>query len=362
MDAFQQAQSLRYLDDTKLKTHYIDPKNINNYEAGLALNSLKISKEITPDIYKSLEDTCSSLKLDINCVKAYVTSSSEIQASCMSFNKESCLITFTSKIINLLNFEELKFVMGHEIGHFLLGHNIEDIIPLESKEGYIKKRAQEISVDRIGLWACKDLDIATRSIIKTLSGLDENYIKFNMQAFLNQLDSSMAKNEETGQFSTHPSFLLRAKALLRFSLSDPYQNYVKNSKGSNLTEIDILIQKDLDTYIDKELRQDIKTGKESISFWCYSYAFVKKGTFTKENQNILKEKFGKEMKDKLINMIKDKSTNEAIKSCKERLLTSIKSFKAMAPTTAKKDLNLIILEVESETKQKDFFNEILKEI
>ena len=44
------------------------------------------------------------------------------------------------------------------------------------------------------------------------------------------------------------------------------------------------------------------------------------------------------------------------------LLTSIKSFKAMAPTTAKKDLNLIILEVESETKQKDFFNEILKEI
>lgn len=362
MDAFQQAQSLRYLDDTKLKTHYIDPKNINNYEAGLALNSLKISKEITPDIYKSLEDTCSSLKLDINCVKAYVTSSSEIQASCMSFNKESCLITFTSKIINLLNFEELKFVMGHEIGHFLLGHNIEDIIPLESKEGYIKKRAQEISVDRIGLWACKDLDIATRSIIKTLSGLDENYIKFNMQAFLNQLDSSMAKNEETGQFSTHPSFLLRAKALLRFSLSDPYQNYVKNSKGSNLTEIDILIQKDLDTYIDKELRQDIKTGKENIFFWCYSYAFVKKGTFTKENQNILKEKFGKEMKDKLINMIKDKSTNEAIKSCKERLLTSIKSFKAMAPTTAKKDLNLIILEVESETKQKDFFNEILKEI
>lgn len=362
MDAFQQAQSLRYLDDTKLKTHYIDPKNINNYEAGLALNSLKISKEITPDIYKSLEDTCSSLKLDINCVKAYVTSSSEIQASCMSFNKESCLITFTSKIINLLNFEELKFVMGHEIGHFLLGHNIEDIIPLESKEGYIKKRAQEISVDRIGLWACKDLDIATRSIIKTLSGLDENYIKFNMQAFLNQLDSSMAKNEETGQFSTHPSFLLRAKALLRFSLSDPYQNYVKNSKGSNLTEIDILIQKDLDTYIDKELRQDIKTGKENISFWSYSYAFVKKGTFTKENQNILKEKFGKEMKDKLINMIKDKSTNEAIKSCKERLLTSIKSFKAMAPTTAKKDLNLIILEVESETKQKDFFNEILKEI
>ncbi len=362
MDAFEQAQSIRYLDDTRLKTHFIDPKNINNYEAGLALNSLKISKEITPDIFNSLEETCNSLKLNINCVKAYVSSSSEIQASCMSFNKESCLITLTSKIVNLLSFEELKFVMGHEIGHFLLGHNIEEILSLESKESYIKKRAQEISVDRIGLWACKDLNIATRAIIKTLSGLDENYIKFNMQAFLNQLDSSVAKNEESGQFSTHPSFVLRAKALLRFSLSDPFQRFVKNSKGSDLTEIDELIQKDLDTYIDGELRQDIKKGKENIFFWCYSYAFVKKGSFTKENQNILKQKFGKEMNDKLINMIKDKSTDEVINSCKEKLLTSIKSFKTMAPTKAKKDLNLIILEVESETNQKDFFNEILKEI
>ena len=48
--------------------------------------------------------------------------------------------------------------MGHELGHFLLGHNIEEQHLVESQEGYIKKRAQEISVDRIGLLACRDIN------------------------------------------------------------------------------------------------------------------------------------------------------------------------------------------------------------
>ena len=82
----------------------------------------------------------------------------------MSFNDENCIITLTSAVINLLEFNEIKFILGHELGHFLLSHNIEENINLESQEGYIKKRAQEISVDRIGLLACKDINIATKAI------------------------------------------------------------------------------------------------------------------------------------------------------------------------------------------------------
>ena len=362
MDAFDLASSVRYMDDAKLKTRSPDPSLINNFEAGLALNSLKISKEITPDLYQCLEDTCVNLFLDINKVNAYVTSSPEIQAGCMSFSKESCIITLTSAVINLLEIDEIKFVIGHELGHFLFSHNIEEHQMQESQEGYIKKRAQEISVDRIGLLACKDIDIATRAITKSLSGLDEKYITFNMRGFLNQLDSNVAKNESSGQFSSHPSFILRVKALLRFSLSEPFLRHTSNDQGTNISEIDKMIQNDLNIYIDKDLRRDIDYSKKMLSFWGYAFAYVKGGSFSKENQIIMANKFGDEMKDKLIKMVQSQSMEDAVTVVQNKLFDSINSYKTIAPNTARKELNVLLMKIEEETNQKAFFKEVLQKI
>ena len=82
MDAFQLASSVRYIDDIKLKTYSPDSSLINNIQAGLALNSLKISKETTEELFTCLESTCENLLLDLDKVNAYVTSSPEIQAGC----------------------------------------------------------------------------------------------------------------------------------------------------------------------------------------------------------------------------------------------------------------------------------------
>tara|TARA_B100000780_G_scaffold70314_1_gene46899 strand:+ start:1174 stop:2262 length:1089 start_codon:yes stop_codon:yes gene_type:complete len=362
MDPFKFAASVRYLDDTRLKLKTVDSTLLQNYEAGLALNSLKISKEITPDLQRCLEKTCENLFLDVNKVNAYVTSSPEIQAGCMSFNKESCVITLTSAVINLLDLNEIKFVIGHELGHFLLSHNIEEKYASVSQEGYIKTRAQEISVDRIGLLACKDIDVATQAIVKSLSGLNEKYVTFNMQAFLKQLDSDIAKKEESGQFSTHPSFILRAKALLRFSLSGPYLQHTKNGFGTNINEIDKLIQGDLNLYIDKDLRQDIKQSKKLLLFWGYAFAYIKGGSFSKENQTKLGNVFGQDMKEKLIKMVQNTQSDIAIKEVQDKFFSAINGYKTVAPNMAKKELNMMLMEIERETMQKNFFKEILQNI
>ncbi|MDC0071607.1 M48 family metallopeptidase [Gammaproteobacteria bacterium] len=363
MEAFELADKVRYLDDTKLRTLSIDPKAMDSYEAGLALNSLKISKEITPEIYKSLEQTCSNLKLDIKNVNAYVTSSPEIQAGCMGFNKQKCVITVTSAIINLLDFEEMKFVFGHELGHFLLNHNIEEIELQESKEGYIKKRAQEISVDRLGLMACKDINVATGAIVKTLSGLDNKYMNFDMKAFLSQLDGDIVKNDNSSQYSSHPSFILRAKALIRFSLSDPYLQLTQESSGTHLKEIDKLIQDDLDTFTDKDLRIDIKMVKELVYFWGYAYAYVKDGEFSKEDQLNLEIKFDTKRTEKLKNMLRSfSSKDDVISNVKSKFVNSITDLKKIAPNLAKKEINLIIQEIAEDSGQKDLFKEIVIEI
>jgi hypothetical protein len=280
----------------------------------------------------------------------------------MSFNKDHCVLTVTSEIINLLSLDEIKFVLGHELGHFLLGHNIEEAQIENSLEANIKKRAQEISVDRIGLLACKDIDIATRAIVKTLSGLGDKYLNFDIQSFLRQLDSDLARNEDAGKYSSHPSFILRAKALLRFSLSDPYQKSINRTQGSSLSGINILIQNDLNKYIDRDLRQDIKTASGLVLFWGYAFAFVKGGSFSKKNQSILENKFGIEMKQKLVNMIQGKSSDSAMMEVKSGLMNSISDYINIAPNIAKRELNLMLIEVERNTGESGFFTEILTSI
>lgn len=360
MDAFKLATSVRYIDDLKLKTYSPDTSLVNNIQAGLALNSLKISKETTPELFDCLECTCKNLFLDINMVSAYVTSSPEIQASCISFNRNNCIITLTSAVINLLDFKEIKFVMGHELGHFLLGHNIEEQHLVESQEGYIKKRAQEISVDRIGLLACRDINIATRAITKSLSGLGERYISTNMQGFLKQLDLDVAKDDDSGRFSSHPSFILRLKSLIRFSMSDVYLKQTKKIQGTNIKEIDALIQSDMNTFIDKDLRKEINNAKDMVFFWGYAFAFVKDGRFSKTDQKTLSDKYGSDMKDKLVKMLEGLSRRNAIEQVHNKLIKAINDFKIVAPNTSKKELNLYLMQIEDESNTEGLLKEVMK--
>lgn len=362
MNGFEIAESVRYVDDIKLKHIKYNSIHIKKYEADLALNSIKISEDITPEIYKSLEEVCKNLKIDINSVSAYVTSSPDIQATVRSNDKNNCVVTLTSAIVNLLDFEEMKFIIGHEIGHFLLSHNIEERMNENSHEGFIKSRGSEISVDRIGLLACKDFDVAMRSIIKTLSGLNQKYISFNIRGFLRQLEKAETLNDISNKFSTHPAFVLRVKALFRFSLSDPCQRIINKTKGTNLIDIDKLIQKDLNKYIDQEIRNDIKESKENILFWGYAYSYIKNESLSKENQADISNKFGELKKDKLINMIKGQSTKAAINNVYKKLLLSLDNFRKVAPNKAKKEINTVLMTIEKETKNQGFFDEVNKNI
>ena len=360
MDSFELAHSIRYSDDIKLRTINHNSERIKFYETDLALNSIKISREITPKIYESLQSACNSLKLDLDKVRAYVTSSPEIQASCVSFNKNACILTLTSKIINLLNSEEIKFVIGHELGHFLLSHNIEEQLDYKSKESFLKKRSQEISVDRIGLWACGDINIAIRAIIKSLSGLSEDFIVFDVKSLLKQLNTDVSRKQISEQFSTHPSFILRLKALLRFSECDAFQKHTKNVAGKDLKKIDKNIREEFDIYIDKELRENILNLKNNLSFWGHAYAFISDGTFSVESQKLMKKKFDEKRVIKLMNMIESLEKELVLETLEDKFISSVKKFRKSAPNSAKKEMNLIFEDIGNYSSQNDFLIKVLK--
>ena len=138
--------------------------------------------------------------------------------------------------------------------------------------------------------------------------------------------------------------------------------HAKGTSGASLLEIDKLIQNDLNVYIDKDLRRDIDYSKKMLSFWGYAFAYVKGGSFSKDNQANMANKFGEDMKGKLIKMVQSMGKDEAITAVQKKLLESISSYRIIAPNTAKKELNTQLMLIEEETNQKGFFNEIVRNI
>ena len=188
-------------------------------------NSIQISKKITPELFYAVEKTRSNLNLQETDLSSFIYNSPEINAKCFLGEDEKFVVLLSSSLIKLLDMGELIFVIGHELGHLLLNHTKER--KDNSPYGLIKSRAKEISVDRIGLIASRDIDVSIKAMIKTIAGLDEEYIKFNTSELLKQLSSVKNINDSVLNQSTHPSFLLRIKALVWFSLSDEYQSLSK---------------------------------------------------------------------------------------------------------------------------------------
>lgn len=359
---FSIANSIRYIDDINAEDVQIDNTNSILTRSWIANSGLKVSESLTPDLYKRIENVCKKFNLDVKKVEAYVVSDPNINAWCYRTGKNSCLVVFHSEIINLLDFDEIEFIIGHELGHFLLDHhfNIEPDEKNRSGKEFALQRAQEISADRIGLWACGDLDIAMQAIIKMISGLNDSFLRFDIGAFLNQIKNEKMTYTHLSK-STHPSFVLRAKALLRFSMSKPFLKLQNKRGGSDLDKIDKLIQKDLKKYISQEVESGDREAEIQFRFWSVVYHCVKDGDLSTKEQRIIVNMFGRTKKRKLINLIKNRTRKEVITVAKNKLIQSVELFRQFSPFSSFFRITSILNEVERETGL-DSLSQSVKEV
>ena len=88
-------------------------------------NSLKVSETLLPQLYSLCEEV--KAKLGYNeAIDFYISGNSEVNA-CAFFaydEKYPHIIEINSGLYNLVNEEELKYVIGHEIGHLINGDAI----------------------------------------------------------------------------------------------------------------------------------------------------------------------------------------------------------------------------------------------
>jgi Zn-dependent protease with chaperone function len=176
-------------------------------------------------------------------VKPELFVSQSPQVNAYTIGMDTPFIVVTSGMYELMTHDEMRFVVGHELGHALSGHAVYrtmlmHLMRLASSFGFIPiggwalraivaallewQRKSELSGDRAGLLCAQDLDVAIRVELKLAAG--SRLDKLDSQAFLAQA----AEYERSGdmrdgllkllnlELQSHPFSVLRAAALTKW--------------------------------------------------------------------------------------------------------------------------------------------------
>lgn len=281
-------------------------------------HALAINSWVTPTMEALLREMLERLKLPRTAVAAFVFSSAEIQAQSITLDDGRCLIRLSSALINLLDGPELQFVMAHEVGHFLFRHTgFNASANSQGMARFHASRNQEISADRIGFVGANNLDACIRALIKTCSGLRENHLRFDVSAYLSQI-AHLAKAEpgQDDSLQTHPSLIVRSRALLFFSLD--YVDLLQAKAAERFRVIqdrmDKRIINDLVRFTEPGRVAAIAKSARMLEFWLCAERILQAGRFTKEDQAIVADRLGDYYREKLKSFLQSSAPTELAQS------------------------------------------------
>ncbi|MBT8137583.1 MAG: M48 family metalloprotease [Gammaproteobacteria bacterium] len=220
----------------------------------LLATSVRLSRVMAGSVHYAADACIEALAMDIP-VELYVFPGPQFNAACFKPEAGRLFVMFSSSLLEGFDNTELRFVMGHELGHHVYHHHD---IPI----GYILRggtrpdvalalelfawsRYAEISADRAGAHCAQDLDAVARALFKLASGLTGSVVQFDLDAFLTQVDDMQIVAAEPGQgapkedwFSTHPFSPLRVKALQLF-----HQSRLARRDGMTKEDLEVAVQR-----------------------------------------------------------------------------------------------------------------------
>ncbi|MBI14698.1 MAG: hypothetical protein CL782_00300 [Chloroflexi bacterium] len=304
-----ESESDTILDDDRILFH-----KLQETRQSLLSNSLRVTETTVPLVYTQIEICAKILNLNLKNIDAYIYSKQDYNAFSISNSKDEILIGISSSLVKTLNLIELRFLLGHELGHAIFNHSESTHLSQNNfdYDSSKKIRDMEISADRIGYICTNSLEESVRAMMKIASGLEDEYLNLDIRPFIDQtnyLGSQMQSSQNTQ--STHPPLPLRARALVLLStvnLFDMSGNLVKPNTEINthINSINDQIRKDTLEFIDKREEEIFNIEKDFLKLIIFTYALVQDGDLTKKDQKFLFEECGDDAK-KITYILKNRS-------------------------------------------------------
>ncbi len=227
-------------------------KEHNSFRDQLLANSVRLTPTISPRISGIIEEVKKRFQLKD---KIEYFSLRDLTYNAFAFKlQDNISIVFTSALLENLTDDEIKFVLGHELGHIIYDHNrlmllynpdknSNTFLPTLAEKKFLTwQKKAEISSDRVGLLACDSYEAAVQALLKISYGLTEKNLNFNMKELMKQLDE-IANSDYLSYLSeaSHPILPVRLKALEHFNKSKIYNDKGIISKEDLGTKTDALI-------------------------------------------------------------------------------------------------------------------------
>ncbi|MBR5117494.1 MAG: M48 family metalloprotease [Muribaculaceae bacterium] len=205
-------------------------------------HSLRVQKELLPDFYKLCQDVKKKLKIKDE-VDFYITGDSDVNAFSLAAEDEGehHIVNVNSALFDLMSNDELRFVIGHELGHLInkdtaLARLINFVFPPEAAVPVtlqykirLHEQLAELVADRYGYMATENLGVCVTAFFKMASGLDLEKMNVSIDALIadnNRRLEYFLKDKGISR-SSHPVNPIRVQALNLFATCETQEELQK---------------------------------------------------------------------------------------------------------------------------------------
>lgn len=253
------------------------PFSDNYYRSMLEGHSFKVEEGTLSRYYNIFNEIKETLQFT-EPVDFYITGDPSVNAFAIASQEEGepNIINVNSSLIQLMTDDELRFVIGHEMGHlinknatlvkliyFVFPHGATIPITLQYKIR-LWQQLSELVADRFGYMAMPNLNVCISAFFKMSSGLDFNKMDMKVEAFLedNKKRLEYFRNDKGINFATHPINPIRVEALNQFSKSVFFNEKGTSKEGleNGMNELIEILLKVRNTELDSNMAKFIATA------------------------------------------------------------------------------------------------------
>jgi uncharacterized tellurite resistance protein B-like protein len=246
---------------------------------------VRITKSSRPDIFEIIENSLSMFghtkqPFDVFAQKNLTESENAV----VFVENKNVIFVFIHDILKTFTPNEVKYVIGHEVGHFSLGHNAKRLelspvwLALEKAQEVqvlgehpdlmelmmyfmLLPQLQELGADRIGLLVAQDRNASISGLVKLHGGFFSDNI--DIDAYIEQAKKARPLSPEDLDQS-HPYGPKRSWALDEFYKSDLFNKAFGKEGGTSIKEFSKLLRENKIIAFPSDMDKGTEPSKDVI--------------------------------------------------------------------------------------------------